>query len=85
MLLAYLNEGSLKRTLAAEPLVNDDPQRVLVAGRPCLPAQLFGRQVQHVANNIQRAGRTHPLHQQRQADAADQQFVMLAQQQVARL
>src|SRR5579884_3769197 len=45
MLAGHLTESTLKRGAAAEPLVNDNAQRILIAGGSRLACQLFGGHV----------------------------------------
>ncbi len=52
MLHGDFRERSRKRATAAEPFIDDDAQRVLVAGEACFAAQLFGRHVGHRTADI---------------------------------
>jgi len=45
VLTSYFDKGSMKGTVASQPFVGDDAERILVTGRTGLALELFGSRV----------------------------------------
>ena len=85
MLAGYLAEGAVEGTLSGEPFVDDDAQRVLIAGLARLAPQLFGGHVVSRAAQLLQALLARALRDEGEAKIAQQDVVAPPQQHVIRL
>src|SRR5690348_5783554 len=86
MLRTDFSKCSLKEIAAAEPLIRDDTQSILIAALACLPANLFGSHIVCCANELFLIAFLLAIVRERShAKVAQQQMVLLLNQNIPRL
>src|SRR6266480_4850701 len=76
MLIHQLQGSSYKGTLTTQPLIDDDPQGILVSGRNWFPLPLLRSHVARCTNRIFRLLRIGAMSHHRNAKITEQNFVV---------
>src|SRR5579871_1564870 len=84
MLAGDLYIGALKRALSRQPFIDDDPQRILVAGEVGASLELFRGHIGDSPYNLLALLRGRTLDDQRDAKVAEQNLVVFADQHILR-
>src|SRR5947208_16052801 len=85
MLGGYFTERPLKGTISTQPLVDDNPQRILVAGRAWLALELLRGHIVNSSGHILLSQRSRAMSDLDEAKITEQDFVVPPQQDVLRL
>src|SRR5260370_41831886 len=82
MLSCYLNKRSPKRALSAQPFIDHDPHRRLIAGWPGLSVDLLRGHVRKSASHLFGRLRARTLSKQNKAKIAQQNKFIVSYQQI---
>src|SRR5579859_11396 len=82
MLYCYLGRGAEKGALAAEPLVDNDAQRVLIAGRARFPHDLLRSHIRDGASSFLRIQRTATMGDRSDAKVTQPDLIGWTQQEI---